>query len=87
MSEAEPVSSIGEEWVMQVGVEKRGVDPCDPNCNGTGHNGIDFKEGCEPRGFLLEREGSETAEDKASDKDREPETDGAEEFGFSLGGG
>ena len=36
---------------------------------------------------MLEREGGQAAQDEAEEEDREPETNGAEEFGFGLEGG
>ena len=87
MGEAEPVGSVGEERVMEVGVEDGGVDSCNPVGDGVGKDGVGFEEGCQPGGFLLEREGSEAAEDEASEEERKPELDGSEEFWFRLGGG
>ena len=87
MGEGEPVGPVGEKRVVQIGVEKSGVNSGDPNDDGVGKDGMGVEEGCEPGGFLLEREGGEAAEDEASDEDGEPKTKGTEEFGLRLEGG
>lgn len=87
MGEAEPVGSVGEEGVVEVGVENGGVNSCDPISDGVGKDGMGIEEGCQPGGFLLESEGGDAAEDEADEEDREPEPDGSEKFGFSLGSG
>ena len=71
---------------MEVGVEESGVNSCDPNRDGVGKDGVGIEEGCQPGGFLLERKSGEAAEDEAKDEQGEPETDGPEQFGFSLEG-
>ena len=86
MGEGEPVGSVGEERVVQVGVEESRVDSCNPDGDGVRKNGMGLEEVCQPVGFLLEREGGEAAEDEADDEEREPEADGAEEFRFGLKG-
>ena len=87
MGEGEPVGSVGEERVMEAGVEESGVNSCDPKDDRVWKDGIGVKEGCQPAGFLLEGEGGEAAEDEAKDEEGEPETDGAEELGFGWEGG
>ena len=87
VGEGEPVGSVGEERVVEVGVEDGGVNSCDPKDHRIGEDGVGVEEGCQPGGFLLEREGSEAAEDEASEEERKPELDGSEEFWFRLGGG
>ena len=84
MGEAEPVGSVGEEWVVEVGVKESGMDSCNPKNDRVWKDGIGVEEGCQPAGFLLEGEGGEAAEDEAKDEEGEPEADGAEELRLSL---
>ena len=86
MGEGEPVGSVGEERVVEVGVEESGVNSCDPKDRRIGEDGVGVEEGCEPGGFLLEGKGGEAAEDEAEDEEREPEADGAEELRLGLEG-
>ena len=86
MGKAEPIGSVGEERVVKVGVEESGVNSCNPQHDGVGEDGTGFEEGCQPRGFLLEREGGEAAEDEAEDEEGEPKAEGAEQLRLSLGG-
>jgi hypothetical protein len=86
VGEGEPVGSVGKERIVEIGVEEGGVNPCNPQGDGVRKKGIGFEEGCQPGGFLLEREGGEAAEDQAKDEEGEPEADGPEQFGFGLAG-
>ncbi len=70
MGEGEPVGSIGEEGIVEAGVEESGVNSCDPKGDGVGKDGIGVEEGCQPAGFLLEREGGEATEGEAKDEER-----------------
>ena len=84
MSEGEPVGSVSQERVVEVGVEESGVNSCDPNGDGVRKNGMGLEDVCQPVGFLLERKGGEAAEDEADEKEREPEADRAEELRLGL---
>ena len=84
MGEAEPVGSVGEERVMEVGVKDGGVNSCNPQGDGVRKKGVGFEEGRQPGSFLLERDGGEAAEDQAKDEEGEPEADGPEELRLSL---
>jgi hypothetical protein len=84
VGEGEPVGSVGEERVVEVGVKESGVNSCDPKDDRVGKDGIGVEEGCQPGGFLLEREGGEAAEDEPKDEEGEPEADGADELRLSL---
>ena len=84
MGEGEPIGSVGEEGVVEVGVEESGVNSCNPLDDRVWKDGIGVEEGCKPGGFLLEGEGGESAEYEAKEEEGEPETDGAEELRLSL---
>jgi hypothetical protein len=84
VSEGQPVGSVGEEWVMEVGVEESGVNPFKPDCSFTGEHRISLNKIGQPAGFLFEREGGDAAEDQSGDEEREPDANGTKKLRFAF---
>jgi len=84
VGEGQPVGSVGEEGVMEVGVEERGVNSCDPKSDGVGKNGIRVEERRQPASFLFEREGGDAAENQSGDEEREPDANGTKQLNSAF---
>lgn len=82
--EGEPVGAVGEEGVAETGFLQGVMDLIDPLDHGVWRDGIGIEQRREPRGFALQREGGDTAENEADDENGEPEAGGGEELGPIL---
>jgi hypothetical protein len=77
MPEGEPVSAIGHEWIVAIGIRHALVDAPQPGVEGRfagGGRGGGYGEdpgqgGC----FVLEREGRDATENQADDEKRQPD--------------
>jgi hypothetical protein len=82
--EGQPVGSVGEEWVGDAVIVECRVNLAKPVDDVTGKHGITLNKFRQPTSFLFEREGGDTAEDQASDEEREPDTNGTKKFSFAF---
>ena len=84
MGEGKPVSSVGEEGIALACVLKGVVNFGDPTNDRVRKYGMRGEEQCEPAGFVFEREGSESTQNKADNKEKEPKANGTKELWFGL---
>lgn len=84
MGEGEPVGAISDEGIAEAGIAEGVAHFPNPKDYWAGQDGMRVKEGCEPDGFMFEREGSESAEDESQDKERKPKAYSAENLSICL---
>ena len=82
--EGQPVGSVGEERVVEAGVEESGVNPFKPECNVAGQHRISLNKISQPAGFLFEREGGDAAENQSGDEERKPDANGTKQLRFAF---
>ena len=82
VGEAQPVGSVGEEWVSDAVVEECCVNLVKPEEKATGQCGISVNKVSQPAGFPFECEGGEAAEDQSRNENGKPSANGVEQLSF-----